>query len=1145
LRNTTLRRTQYKLLVLALFCSLLSFVASPAKAAAPTSTTCAQGGVCQVGDIGPGGGKVFYVAPTTFTQVGATAGMCTTNCKYLEAAPKTWSGGTQDPSLRWSAVVNQDVSAGPAELAIGSGFSNSLAIMAQSGNIPANSAAAAARAYTGTNNLTDWFLPSAYELSEMSAHIDILEISTSNAYWSSTQDAFAANEAIFAYFSAGLALTKVKSNSFLVRPIRAFAPATKIAITRASVGTERRTAFTTQPKITIQYSNNDTATVSSAVVTATISSGGTLIGTTTATASSGVATFSNLGVDGTIGTTYTISYTALDLPLASATVTLTGTNCNGTTFACQVGDIGPGGGKIFYVAPTTFTQPGATGYMCSTACKYLEAAPTSGANAWPDNNSGFGYEWSGKQPFEAIGTTATAIGTGYSNTLAMVLQSNTPGKAGTAARAYRGPNNLTDWFLPSKDELGELASKRLIVGLSERWYWSSSESSNNPSGISWLFEVGFQNQFLYNFKDASLSVRPIRAFGTAPATISIANVVIPAPVTGATPVTSLASNGQYTATISWSGSPTTFAASTAYTATVTVTPVAGYTLSGANSFTVNGNTANAVISSSTLATAGYSPFGIVTDAAGNIYTSNKNSNNVTKITPDGFASVLGTTGSEPFALIVDASGSVYTANIASNNVTKITAQGVSSTFGTTGNWPDSIAFDAAGNIYTANLFSGNVTKFTPQGAASSIGVTGAAPFAIAIDSAGNIFTVNNGSDNVTKTTPQGVSTIFGSTGSAPLAIAFDSAGNIYTANFRSSTVTKITPQGVSSTFGTTGSGPQGIAIDSAGNVYTANFAAGNVTKITPQGVSSILGSTGSYPTGIAIDTQGNIYTANYGSGDITKFSSTNSGVFTYRFSATTAPAPAAVYIAPTPVPYLKTLTKPKLNLKDGKLICTSGTYNTGYTLDGVVQGSGTALYTPSSLIYNLLINGVTQSALSVTTTTSTASWNLPAATSGSLISCSVTVSANGITNTDKSTDNAASINSALLVQATALSDANASYASAISANDKAYQKGLSDARDNWHKEIQAIRTNYYDTLARISSVSIGKKMIADKATALKVYIAAQKKSVADYKASQPAAASTRESANKAALDAKSAAVAKANATYGAFIESIGYGVLIL
>lgn len=42
----------------------------PATTSSTTTTvkvTCAQGGVCAVGDSGPGGGIVFYVAPAPFT----------------------------------------------------------------------------------------------------------------------------------------------------------------------------------------------------------------------------------------------------------------------------------------------------------------------------------------------------------------------------------------------------------------------------------------------------------------------------------------------------------------------------------------------------------------------------------------------------------------------------------------------------------------------------------------------------------------------------------------------------------------------------------------------------------------------------------------------------------------------------------------------------------------------------------------------------------------------------------------------------------------------------------------------------------------------------------------------------------------------
>ena len=68
---------------------------------------------------------------------------------------------------------------------------------------------------------------------------------------------------------------------------------------------------------------------------------------------------------------------------------------------------------------------------------------------------------------------------------------------------------------------------------------------------------------------------------------------ITAPVTGATPTSSISATTEYTAAISWSGSPVTFAAATAYTATITITPKAGYTLTGvaANFFTVSGATA--------------------------------------------------------------------------------------------------------------------------------------------------------------------------------------------------------------------------------------------------------------------------------------------------------------------------------------------------------------------------------------------------------------------------------------------------------------------------------------------------------------------------------------------------------------------------
>jgi len=378
-------------------------------------------------------------------------------------------------------------------------------------------------------------------------------------------------------------LTGVTATLFLTE-----GPAAKVVINRASAGTQRRTAFTTQPQITIQDAANNRVTQSEVVVTATVSAGGTLVGTTTATASAGIATFNGLGVDGNVGTTYTITYTAEGLTVATATVTLTGTTCDGITFTCQVGDIGPGGGTVFYVASGTFTQVGATGSMCATNCKYLEAAPTTSATlAWTDNV----YVWSGNTTAR-IGATAqqTAIGTGYANSLAIVGQSNTPNMAATISQAYRGPNGLSDWFLPSKDELNQLhAQKTIVGGIVSFIYWSSSESSSLDPKRAWsqTFGNGLQAE---PEKSTSYYVRPVRAFGV-PITISVAAISgVTPPVTGATPVTTTTAGTGYSGTVSWSGSPSTFAASSVYTATITLTSTAGYTLTGvtANFFTVSG-----------------------------------------------------------------------------------------------------------------------------------------------------------------------------------------------------------------------------------------------------------------------------------------------------------------------------------------------------------------------------------------------------------------------------------------------------------------------------------------------------------------------------------------------------------------------------
>jgi hypothetical protein len=332
---------------------------------------------------------------------------------------------------------------------------------------------------------------------------------------------------------------------------------------------------------------------------------------------------------------------------------------------------------------------------------------------------------------------------------------------------------------------------------------------------------------------------------------------------------------------------------------------------------------------------------------------------------------------------------------------------------------------------------------------------------------------------------------------------------------------------------------------------SSTISATSGTAVSGYTINSTGGTVATYSISPAIsNTPGLSFSTS--TGRISGTPTTAAAAATYTITATNATSPAAtrtftitVAEAPIvypPVPFLKTITTPKLNLKDGKLVCTPGTHNTGYTLNGVVEASSNASFTPTAYTYNLLINGVTQTSLTVTSS-NTASWSMPTATTGSLVSCSVSVTANSLSSVDSSTDNSSAVTTERSTQSKAVSEENKIYNAALKVNSKAYPKALAANRAQWSKEIDAIRANYYLTVDRIKATG-GSKMVTDSTTAYTVMGAAKAKSNADYAANNLAALATKNAANKAALDAKAAAIAKANTTYGTFIESIGYGVLI-
>ena len=257
-------------------------------------------------------------------------------------------------------------------------------------------------------------------------------------------------------------------------------------------------------------------TLSSATETRTVNTAAT--GFTINSTGGAIASFAiNATPSGISFNTTTGALTGTPNTVAAATnYTITATNASGsatqtfrltvTAVVYTVGQAGPGGGIIFYVASTPF----ACGPTLTATCTYLEAAP-SGWNTGADPSLSWATNINNNQTttIPAPGAIQTAIGTGYQNSDAIVAQTgNVAGSsAAVAARAYRG-NVLTDWYLPSKDELNELRAQRTTVGGFTTNYWSSSELNASNAWVQ-AFSNGFQGA---TNKTTTFGVRPVRAF---------------------------------------------------------------------------------------------------------------------------------------------------------------------------------------------------------------------------------------------------------------------------------------------------------------------------------------------------------------------------------------------------------------------------------------------------------------------------------------------------------------------------------------------------------------------------------------------------------------------------------------------------------
>jgi hypothetical protein len=190
---------------------------------------CITESLCSLGDIGPGGGMVFY-AGAPFTMTGAT---CNTNCRYLAWAPVSWaSTQSQNSSFSEPGTATTDarttIMPGNALLgtseAFGSGLSNTrLFVNAASSGTSATNGAKAVQLYAGNDSSAgQWFLPSRAEAIalQQSPVLSMGGFNLDNNHWTSSEDQSVFNFQIL--LRTGVVSRESRGNYKTIRPIRAF-----------------------------------------------------------------------------------------------------------------------------------------------------------------------------------------------------------------------------------------------------------------------------------------------------------------------------------------------------------------------------------------------------------------------------------------------------------------------------------------------------------------------------------------------------------------------------------------------------------------------------------------------------------------------------------------------------------------------------------------------------------------------------------------------------------------------------------------------------------------------------------------------------------------------------------------------------------